>query len=341
MSYIDLAAEELNNRLKEKWGISLFKFAQVFAVSPIEIFFQRSSYPFSDKDIREIKHTLKKMEDSLLKGARSIRKITDKLEEKPAKKVSDAELMKEMRLDGFLNEYVHKYERLIHFEKAWLLGKPGVGMNKKSIVAVGWGNLVSEGNRRIDWKELARLYEWFWERVGPYDFYAEMEPPPGLEEYLKHQYHDHRWVSGAINYVAEKLRIPKNEFETFVHNIFIQRMAGGKEDYLKDKLGLPEDQFARLFKNLIIDAYLASVEGVTLLAPDQSYADPFFIAMQVWLAKSKNENLFPSAEMPYKGTQIEDYIQFALKLYSDHNVALAELPPLIIFPNRSHFGTCF
>jgi len=353
---IGLSPKEVNDRLINKWGISLFRFAQVFAVSPIEMFIQRSDYPFSVREIKEIKQTLKKMRDTLFKGARHIRKITEKLLEAPGKEISDDELVKEMRLGGYFNKYVHKHEILSRYvEKTSLQGKRGVQINKKSIVAVGWGNLVSQGNRRIDWKILGDLYFWFWHRVGSHDFYDELKPVYGIEEYLRHQYMVHRWVGGAANYICTRLQMSQSETLTFVNNLFMQRFVGGNEDYFREKLPMAENKFRTLFQNIFIDSYLGEVEGLTVFTKNQSFADPWFLLMHIWLGKAtkKNNNsvldkdsramvkAFKNAEMPYKDTQVGNYLNFALEIYFGHKVKISEMSPLIIFPDKSYFSTCF
>ena len=171
--HIELSPKELNGHLLQKWGISLFRFAQVFAVSPIELFLQKSSYPFADKEMKEIKRTLKRMQDCLFKGGRRIREIINPPLKMPVNEISNDELVKEMHLQDFVKEYVHKREIFTRYvEKSSLQGKRGVGLNKKSIIAVGWGNLVYQEKRRIDWKLLGYLYEWFWNKVCSYKYYA-------------------------------------------------------------------------------------------------------------------------------------------------------------------------
>lgn len=53
--------KEANEILVSTWGISLFKFAQVFAVSPADLFILRNDYPFSSKEIKTVRHNLKAM----------------------------------------------------------------------------------------------------------------------------------------------------------------------------------------------------------------------------------------------------------------------------------------
>jgi hypothetical protein len=293
------------------------------------------------------------MQNGLFKGARRIRKITDKLRDSPTKYVSDDELIKDMRLEKFIKEYVHRHEMGIRLvERASFRGR---GINKKSMVAVGWGNLVSSKSQRIDWKLLGGLYDWLWERVVDYSFYSEMKPVAGMEEYLRHQYNAHRWLGGALKYLIKKLKIGKNEIPGFWENFFIQNWAGSEQAYFGGKLPISEDSFRRLFLNATIETFLIGAEGLTLLAKDQSFADPGFAFMFVWLYKNvgkvpglqpeeenrANKILFADAQMPYEGSQIDEYFSYALKLYLDHNQEIGNLPALVIFPDKSYFSTAF
>jgi len=345
--------KEINKILVEKWGISLFKFAQVFAVSPLELVLQRNDYPFTGKEIREIKHVIGKMQADLIKGGRRIRRITKIIWDVPEEKVSDDQLLKEMHLGEFIDKYIHRFEVAARYlEKVSFLGGPGAGLNTKSIIAVGWGNLVSEGHRRIDWQLLGQLYEWFWDKVCPYKKYAEWRPVDGLEEHLRHQYNSHRWAGGALDYVCERLESSEPEILVFIMNLILQRLVGGKEDYFRDRLPMSDAKFKRLFMNLIIDAYLTTVHGLTLFTKDQSLADPYFAFFYIWLAKYSDKIGVPNliaqelppgiklenAEDPYSGTQIDEYRAVAIKHYLAQKADLAELPPLIIFADKTSFG---
>ncbi len=222
----------VNNVLINEWGISLFRFAQVFAVSPLDLILQKNSYPFSGREIREIKRLTGKMKADLLKGGRQIRKITKILWDVPEELLSDKELLKEMHLEEFIDKYIHRFDVAIRYiEKISFQGGRGVGLNKKSIIAVGWGFLVSQERRRIDWKLLSELYEWFWDRVSRNKHYADLKPVSGLEEYLRHQYNVHRWPGGAFVYLCTNLKISKEEeVLPFLTNLYVQRTVGGKEE---------------------------------------------------------------------------------------------------------------
>lgn len=342
----------VNEILADKWNVSLYKFAQVFAVSPMEMILQRNDYPFSGKEIKEIKHIIGKMQANLLKEGRRIRRITKVIWDLPEEKVSDEQLIKEMHLEEFIEKYIHRFEVATRYvEKVSFQGGRGAGLNTKSIIALGWGNLVSDGHRRIDWRLLGQLYEWFWNRVGSFKRYAELKPVDGLEEYLRHQYNAHRWAGSALDYVCEKLEASEAEILTFIMNLFLQRLVGGKEDYFRDRLPLSDAKFKCLFMNLIVDAYLTKVEGLTLFAKDQPLADPYFAFFDIWLAKNSGKIGLPNlleqdlpigfrigeAEDPYVNTQIDEYRALAFKLYLEQKSDITELPPLIVFPDKTIF----
>lgn len=349
------SATEVNKLLMGKWEISLFKFAQVFAVCPVEQLLQRTEYPFSYQEISAIKRNLNKMRADLLKRGRFILNITNRLSPPPIKSISDDELIKHMRLERFFKEYIHRLEIGVRYiETICLFGKRGREMNKKTIIALGWGNLVSERRRRIDWEMLGDLYEWFWERLSPYEFYNKLKPSSGIAEDLRALYNRHRWVGGAKNYVNEHMKIRKNEIFQFWSNFILQKFVGGKEDYLTSKLPLTWTEFPKFFMNIMIDAYLGTREGLTLFSKDQSLADPLFLFTYIWLEMEGKSiypelggkipfgiKLSPDAEMPYQRSDIGDYFNYAIKLFLEHKVDLMNPPPLIIFPDKSPFSTAF
>ena len=241
--------QQIHHLLQDKWGISLFKFAQVFAVSPLDLFIKKNNYPFTGRQLREVKRLTSKMRADLLKGGRQIRRITKILWDVPEESLSEEGLIKEMHLEEFIDKYIHRFEVAIRYiEKVSFQGKRGVGINKKSIIAVGWGYLVSQERRRIDWKLMGELYEWFWYRVCRYKHYVDLRPVPGLEEYLRHQYNVHRWAGGAFEYLCTNLKISKEEeVLPFLTNLYVQRTVGGEEEYFKDKLPISEAKLKRLF----------------------------------------------------------------------------------------------
>ena len=151
------------------------------------------------KKLSAIKRNLKAMQDDLIYRGRLILGITNKLWESPRKSMSDEDLIKHMRLERFFKEYIHNHEEAISYaSKMSLQGKRGGGINHKSIIAVGWGNLISGKSRRMDWQMLGDLYYWFWGKVCDYSFYNKLKPSEGIEEYLRHQYIRYRWTRGEV-----------------------------------------------------------------------------------------------------------------------------------------------
>ena len=75
--------------------------------------------------------------------------------------------------------------------------------------------------------------------------------------------------------------------------------------------------------------------------------------MNIWLGKSAGkyglppiapESLpmginFSGADDPYTKTQIGDYMWIAAKHFLEHEADFSELPPLIVFPDKSRFST--
>jgi hypothetical protein len=350
------APKDVNDLLLNKWGISLFRFAQVFAVSPVDQFLMRTDYPFSRQEIKAIRRNLKKMGDDLLERGRFVLRMTQRLGESPIKELSDDQLIKHMGLGEFFNDYIRRHRVALRYcEKVSLQGKRGSSINKKTIIAIGWGNLVSEEDRRINWKLLAQLYDWLWAQVASHKFYNELRPPDSLEEYLRKQYDRYRWAGGVADFIYKKLKVKKTEAFAFFTNFILHQFFGGKEDYLKGKLPISPDQFPKLFQNVIIYAYLAAHEGLTLLSKDQSLADPDFLWLYFRLIRLADENfsfnigeeilselgLSKDAPWPFKSSEIGEYIDLAIKIFLDNKVDLRSPRPLIIFPNKSHFPTSF
>jgi len=63
---------DANNLLIDKYGIGLFKFAQIFVVSPMDIFVQKGNKPFNTQELNELKSSLKVMWKGVIKRARDI-----------------------------------------------------------------------------------------------------------------------------------------------------------------------------------------------------------------------------------------------------------------------------
>lgn len=347
--------KNVNAILMDKWRISLFRFAQVFAVSPADLILLRNDYPFSVKEISAIRRNLKAMQDDLLHRGRLILEITNKVRESPRKNMSNEDLIKHMRLERFFNEYIHNHEEAASYaSRMSLQGKRGGGINRKSIIAVGWGNLISGKSRRMDWQMLGDLYYWFWRKVSDYGFYESLKPSEGIEEYLRHQYIRYRWTRGEV---LEKSGL-KNLRAAFglVSVLLSHQFKRGQEEYLRNKLSISESEFPKFFMNFFIDYFLAGLEGLTIFSRDQAIADPGYKFLDVRLQKPVGSKsvahflkwMFPQGisdlegqELPYRSSEISEYLSYAADLFVGHGISLKRPVPLIIFPDRSFFSTRF
>jgi hypothetical protein len=343
----------VNEILMSKWGVSIFNFAQVFAVSPADLILLRNDYPFSSKEISVIRRNLKAMKEDLLYRGRIISEITNKLWESP-KKLSDDELIKYMRLESFFSKYVSNQEKAISYASTMSLhGKRGTAINHKSIIAVGWGNLISGRSRRMDWQTLGDLYYWFWEKVSHYEFYKKLRPSEGIEEYLRHQYVRYRWTrKDVLERAGKNIRVVFN----LISNLLSQQFLGNQNEYIKDKLGLNESEFPAFFLNLIVDYSLSGHEGLTIFSRNQAISDPLYLFLKARLGKSVANKailsflswMFPgelpdpkNQELPYRSSEIREYLDIAVNIYRGNRISLKRPVPLIIFPDRSFFSTSF
>ena len=158
------------------------------------------------------------MKNDVFKRARYIDKLFSRAKGLPGHHISDDEIAKEEGLEDLINKYLLPREMLaLYFEKTRQLGgKRGIGLNKKSIIAVGWGNLISKSGHRMNWGMLEGLYYWLWDRMSPYKCYEEWAPVDGLEDYLKIQYHRYKLAGGLDQYLLnlEPLLENKDEKQT-------------------------------------------------------------------------------------------------------------------------------
>jgi hypothetical protein len=346
---LELSPKVVNNILKDKWGICLFKFAQVFAISPVDIFLQKSKKPFTFPEIKEIKLTLNKMRKDILKGARKIEKLMNKSSEFTIKHLTDNELIKDEGIKEFFNKYLFPREAIaLYFEKSRQLGKRGIGLNKKSIVAVGWGNLLSKSGLRKDWQLLGDLYFWFWERLKYFDYYKEWSPVDGIEDHLKIQFHKHRFKGNLEDFLIDNLPVGETGHEKedmfFLLRLIMYKWADGK---------IAEREVPKLILNIVTDWFLAGNEGLTIFSPGGSFVDPFFGYIYLYLKKEVRPEVLPlptewvrlwekvnlaSKELPYEGTEVGDFFRLATKLYLAKKKDYKKLAPMIIFPDRSYFS---
>jgi hypothetical protein len=345
-----LSPKEVNNQLVDIFGIGLFRFAQIFAIRPADTFIQKQECPFTSKEISKIKSALRKTWKSLLKNAEQIETLFSNIRETPVNVSHENELLNDKAFRDFYIRYLAPRAALVtHFEKRGQLTEKGTGLNKKTIIAVGWANLVSHKCRKIDWHVLGDLYFWFWEKIRQYEFYGEWEPTAGIEDYLKTQFHRYRIVGGIENYIADNPQIPDilagPSSHQFWRRLLLYRWAEGQ---------IPEAEILRFILNFSTDRLLAAGEGITIFAPSESFADSMFTYLSLLLKKERNVRLSGLVDSPYlnsllsgadslltEGTEVRDYLLYAIDIMIDKKVDLGNLPPTIVFPGPSCFSTRF
>jgi hypothetical protein len=201
---------------------------------------------------------------------------------------------------------------------------------------------------------LGDLYYWFWGKVSEFKFYNKLKPSEGIEEYLRHQYTRYRWTRGDVLGKAglKNLRAAFGLVSVLLSHQFV----GGQEEFIWTKLSLSESEFPKFFMNFFIDYFLAGREGLTIFSRDQAIADPGYKFLDVRLQKpvgSKSVMLFlkwlsprgignmKDQELPYKSSEIREFLSYAADIYVEHGISLKRPVPLIIFPDRSFFSTIF
>jgi len=345
---LSFSSKKVNDFLLQKYGISLFTFAQVFALSPFDSAFKKFDIPFKLQQIRAIRNLLFKMLDDIFKRARLVRSLLDKMTDSHSSDISENELVAEMGLEEFLVRYFYPQLMnitLIEFARG---SKQGIRLNKKSIIAVGWGNLLSNRGHRIDWQILGDLYFWFWEKVAPYPFYKEWEPVWGLDEYLKVQFYRHRLAGGIEKYIRNNPSISEMTRPEFFVSLYLMRLGGIKGPFPEKKFPIPIKELPRFMLNSATDYGLSNGEGLSLFSKNGSFADPQFEHLYYWLRTKVNNDLLPKpgilhllpkkiATCLYEGSEIEDYFLHAIEIYLNSKADLKNIPPMIVFPDLSYF----
>jgi len=352
---IEDSPREVNDLLVEKWGISLFRFAQAFAVSPLDLVLQKPSYPVSLQEIRKAHSSLMKVWKAIEDDARHFSCFMDKLSRPTMPRVfSTEEFRKETGIEDF---------RLRYFlPRLWIIlvlelnrgARQGIGLNKKSIIALSWCNQISNSGKRIDWKLLGDLYDWFWQKVEGYDYYREWDPGQGIEDYLKNQFHRYRWPGDTNKYLESIDSLTESETFGFFFKLFLLRWWKVKIKYPIDKLPITNKELPRFIRNFTINIFMGESEGLSLFSKQGSLADSSYFYLNSWLRQTVNGNCLPPYDdsvsrmieaitkawgLPYEGSEVGEYIQYAARLYLDHKADLKNLPPMIIFSDRSYFST--
>src|SRR4030042_3639307 len=193
--FIELSPEEVNNSLLDKWGINLFKFAQVLAMCAGDALQLPEKYNVTKEKILKKKKLLIALKHYIFTRIPEIESLPKPWLEQ---ELSEDEFIEEFKLKTFFKDYLEpNIKRIIELEKNYDV-RQGTHVKKKSILAAAWGSLVYRSGRRMNWDLLANLYEWFWEKLGEHPYYKLIRPPDDLVNFLAVQYHRHKEQEDCI-----------------------------------------------------------------------------------------------------------------------------------------------
>jgi hypothetical protein len=297
---IDFSPQKVNDLLLKKGGISLFKFAQLFAACAADWHTLPPKYRRTKGKILKRKRSLVALKTSIIK------RISDyeEAETFPSwvdRNMSEAEIIKRCWLDPFFNNYFNpRMETTIELEKRYKPQRGRPPINRKSLLAATWGRLKYQCGHKIEWKLIADLYEWFWERLKDYDYYENMKSTEDPVNYFPVQFHRHKNRDMSIYYG----RYAKyDDISVFANN-------GSSVDY----------RFSYMFFIL----YNALDKK---LRPPISYND--------YRELAKHE--YPPYD--HSETEMDHYYHKVLEHYLEMGVKTEHMPPLIMFPDKSFFST--
>jgi hypothetical protein len=187
MRFAELPAKEINARLLDRWGLSIFKFAQILATCAGDWLQLPEGLNITKKKLQRKRRLLLALGKHVIRQIREIEAITSIGHESQ----TEGEFFKAYGLEPFFYGYLNPC--LVETIERENSHRPhqGARITKKSILAASWGSLIYQNRQRMNWSLLADLYEWFWERLHNFPYYASMKPPDDLVNYLTVQYHRH------------------------------------------------------------------------------------------------------------------------------------------------------
>jgi hypothetical protein len=332
--------QTVNEMLMNKWGISLFKFSQVFAVSPADAPFRRLGLPFKLRDVKAVLETVDRMQNDILQGARQLHKFFHGGQTE----FSEKKFMEETGIRAFFLDYLYPRQILATFYELMLGTKRGKRINNKTIIAVGWGNLVSQTHDKVDWRTLGDLYYWFWERLASYPVYKEWTPVAGIENYLKVQFTRYRLPRGLKRFVNSNLHARELDNKLFLYSHLILRL-GRRVVVPTGRFPIPFNELPRV----LLDAWtnlLTSNEGLSLFFKEGSFSDPLFAGLYSSLGMKEQDapligSVLPGAEYIIewirRHSDIEEKYNYVRAIYRKLKADIDNLPPMIVFPDSSFF----
>jgi hypothetical protein len=193
-SFYELSSAEMNDQLMQKWGISLFRFAQVLAICAND---SEDSLQLPERYIIRKEKILKKkkllltLKKYILRRIREIDAAGWDISEHEGLWTDD-EVIIFAKLEPFIEQYFNPLLQDTTNTENEYTSHPGARITKKSLLAAAWGGLVCQSQRRMDWAFQADLYEWFWMRLKDHAYYKCIEPPEDLVNYLTVQFHRYK-----------------------------------------------------------------------------------------------------------------------------------------------------
>jgi hypothetical protein len=191
--FYELSSEEMNDNIVQRWGVSLFRFAQVFAMcandsdDPLQL---PGRYIIRKDKILRKKRLLLALKKELLKRIPGIDAAGwDLQHEGPW---TEDEVIRFAKLETFFEQYFNPLlEETINAENEYR-PRQGPRIADRSLLAAAWGGLIDQSGRQMDWDLQADLFEWFWLKLKDHAFYKRLEPPEDLVNYLTVQFHRHK-----------------------------------------------------------------------------------------------------------------------------------------------------
>jgi hypothetical protein len=293
--FIDLSPREVNELLLDKWNISLFKFARVFAHGAGDWASDIEKCTITRQKALSVSKPLSALRKHILKTMIDIQKSVffglDMYK-------SEDEIIDACELRPFF-DYLSSIDRGPEYKFA---GKRGARLKKRNYIAASWGILIEKNGGGIDWSLLADLYDWFWMKLKDFSYYKPLAPkddPPRQfgTAFSRHKRNRNCQISAEFG-MDEKL------------TIFCTTGTSCARSY-----------------NYVY--YLLKTEY------NKSIVSPLYQASSRYLGKSHGATPGTRAE------EMKLYYVYAIELYLKSGVDLRELPPLIIFPDKSYFSTAF
>jgi hypothetical protein len=288
-SFYELSSAEMNDQLMQKWGISLFRFAQVLAICAND---SEDSLQLPERYIIRKEKILKKKKLLLTLNKYILRRIREidaagwDISEHEGLWTDD-EVIKYAKLEPFFEQYFNPLLQDTKETENVYTSHPGARITKKSLLAAAWGGLVYQSHRRMDWDFQADLYEWFWMRLKDHAYYKCIEPPEDPVNYLTVQFHRYKknpdsvycrtfWAShDSLTIFSPNGTFVDIGFEYLIESLLVPLYRKGRSAELPDESYEVVGYFKYALELYSRAAYQPPVPPL-ILFPDKSYFSTAF-----------------------------------------------------------------